>query len=433
MNAPIALFVYNRLDHTQRTVESLKKNIGADQSTLLIFSDGPKNKSDFEKIKILREYLKTISGFGEINFIEREKNLGLAESIITGVTEVVNQFGKIIVLEDDMLTSPYFLTFMNEALDKYEHETKVCAIHGYAYPEVKSAFFQYFLRMSDCWGWATWQDRWALFQRDGYELLTQITNQKLVELFDFEGSANYLQMLKEQILGLNNSWAIRWYASTFLKNKLGLFPSKSLVRNIGTDGSGQHCQMDHSMDIDLSHEKMILSDLSITEDQTARKQLINFFNEKIKSPGMLDKIKKYPVYLLPKILIKKIRNFILENDKAGYFGNYRSWEEVKNISTGYEHNTILNAVEKSLQKVKRGKAAFERDSVLFYQHEYSQPLTQILKDIAGSNSSRLSVLDFGGSLGSLYYQNKNAFSNLDLFEWCIVEQDSFFFSGKKTI
>ncbi len=132
--APITLFVYNRLEHTKKTIDALKKNILAKQSELIIFSDAPKNKEDFMRVNGIRRYIKSIKGFKKIKVIERKENLGLAKSIILGVTKVVNEYNKIIVLEDDLITSKYFLKFMNEALDIYKDEKSVGSVQGYLYP-----------------------------------------------------------------------------------------------------------------------------------------------------------------------------------------------------------------------------------------------------------------------------------------------------------
>ncbi len=129
--APIILFTYNRPWHTRQTIEALQKNLYADKSRLIILSDGPKTEIDVPKVQKVREYIKTVKGFRSIEIIEREKNWGLANNIIDGVTRIINEYGKIIVLEDDIVTSPYFLKFMNEALEFYKDEERVMHISGY--------------------------------------------------------------------------------------------------------------------------------------------------------------------------------------------------------------------------------------------------------------------------------------------------------------
>ncbi|KKO18108.1 MAG: putative methyltransferase [Candidatus Brocadia fulgida] len=223
--APIALFVYNRPWHLRQTVESLNKNELAEFSELFVFSDGPKSEADKEKVLAVRKYIKTISGFKSVNIVEREQNLGLGNSIITGVTEIINRYGRIIVLEDDMISSPYFLRFMNEALEFYEDEERVASIHGYIYPLKTLLPETFFLRGADCWGWATWKRGWNLFETDGSKLLYELKKNNLLRKFDLNGTYPYTRMLKDQAKGKNHSWAIRWHASLFLKEKLTLYPA----------------------------------------------------------------------------------------------------------------------------------------------------------------------------------------------------------------
>lgn len=239
--APIVLFTFNRLNHTIQTVDALKKNELADRSELIVFSDGPKDESSELKVEAVRKYLKTITGFKKIEIIENEKNQGLSRSIIHGVTKIVNEYGRIIVLEDDILTSPHFLRFMNDGLKFYENEEKVISIHGYSYPVNSGLPDYFFLKGADCWGWATWNRGWKLFESNGEKLLEILLKKKLADQFDYYGAAGYLRMLKDQISGKNDSWAVRWYASAYILDRLTLYPGKSMVINTGLDGSGIHC------------------------------------------------------------------------------------------------------------------------------------------------------------------------------------------------
>lgn len=238
--APIALFVYNRLDHTRRTIEALAANNLASESHLVIFADGAKNRHGDPKVDEVREYIAMIDGFASVDVICQDENLGLANSIISGVTKILNTSGKVIVLEDDIVTSPKFLEFMNEALDFYEHNDEVISINAYMYPilDLPDVFF---LRASDSWGWATWLRGWKFFEPDGKKLMRQIFDKRLVKTFNFCGYYPYLDMLRDQIAKKNDSWAIRWHASTLVNDKLGLYIGKSLVQNIGLDGTGRHC------------------------------------------------------------------------------------------------------------------------------------------------------------------------------------------------
>lgn len=238
--APIALFVYNRLEHTQRTIEALAVNDLASDSELVIFSDGAKNSDGERKVNQVRKYIATVNGFASVEIIYQEKNLGLANSIISGVTSTVSDYGRVIVLEDDLITSPHFLRCMNEALDFYENFSEVASVNAYMYP-ISDLPEMFFLKASDSWGWATWARAWKIFEPNGEKLLERIIEDKKHDIFNFHGNYPYLDMLKDQISGKNDSWAIRWAASTLVENKLGLYLGKSLVQNIGLDGTGRHC------------------------------------------------------------------------------------------------------------------------------------------------------------------------------------------------
>jgi hypothetical protein len=291
--SPIALFVYNRLDHTRQTIEALQKNIFADQSQLFIFSDGPKTEAQVGNVKAVRELTKAVKGFERVHITEREQNLGLARSVISGVTELVEKYGKVIVLEDDMLTSPFFLQYMNEALDMYEKEESVISIHGYIYPVAEKLPETFFLKGADCWGWATWKRGWDLFETDAQKLLDELQDRKLTYSFDFNNSHPYTRMLKDQIEGKVDSWAIRWYASAFVKGRYTLYPGKSLVKNIGVDGSGMHCGSNENYLAEISNKKVKLKKIPIVTDQKAFQAVRIFFKPELKKESQKEhRVKK---------------------------------------------------------------------------------------------------------------------------------------------
>ena len=290
--SPIVLFVYNRPEHTHKTLDALKQNYLALESDLYIFSDGYKNDTDKNKVENVRSLIKNVKGFKSVSVVERNKNFGLANSVIAGVTEIINKFGKAIILEDDLITSPYFLMYMNDSLDLYEDEDRVISIHGYIYPVKKILPELFFLRGADCWGWATWKRGWDLFEPDGKKLLTLLNENNLTDDFDLGGAVKNIRMLKKQISGKNDSWAIRWHASAFIKNKLTLYPGKSLVRNIGADGEGTHVKSTRAYDSKMSTEKIKLHPIEVNENDDAKKSVTEYFRS-IK-PG----IKSAIIYLL---------------------------------------------------------------------------------------------------------------------------------------
>jgi len=275
--SPIVLFVYNRPWHVRRTVEALQKNDLAAQSELIVFSDGPKTPEACAKVEEVRQYLKTVSGFKRVQIREQKNNQGLAKSIIRGVTETVNEYGRVIVIEDDLVTSPYFLKYMNDGLDLYEQDHRVISVHGYVYPVKPSLPETFFIKGSNCWGWGTWKRGWDLFESSGEILLKKLIDQNLAGEFDFNGSYPYTEMLKAQIAGKNDSWAVRWYASAFLNNKLTLYPGTSLVSNIGNEGSGTHSCVNEILDVRLAQAPVSIKKIEVAEHGEERKIFEDFF------------------------------------------------------------------------------------------------------------------------------------------------------------
>lgn len=240
--APIVLFVYARPDHTRATLEALAANRLADRSDLIVYADAARNENDLEHVRAVRNLVRSAKGFRSITVIERETNYGLARNIIKGVTEVCNQYGRVIVLEDDIVTSPYFLTFMNTALDRYEGTPKVWHISGWNVPidtvDTNSAFVW---RMMECWGWATWKDRWSHFDKDT-SFLMRANGISERYRFNLDGYIDYFSQISANARGDIDTWAVYWYAAIFLNGGLCVSPYQSLVTNIGLDGSGLHCR-----------------------------------------------------------------------------------------------------------------------------------------------------------------------------------------------
>lgn len=286
MLAPIILFVYNRPWHTQQIVNALLKNKEASISDLYIFADGIKANatemqiSDFQKT---REYIYTISGFKSIRIFESNINKGLGKSIIDGVTSILEKYDSAIILEDDILTSSHFLRFMNESLTRYADSEQVICINGYNLIEntpIKETSF--FLRGGDCWGWATWKRAWKLFNPDASELLNYINEHKcLLKDFTFNGTMYYMDLLRAVVEGKNDSWAIRWYTSTFIKGGLCLYPTKSLCKNIGF-GEGATNTISSDRDIiytrvQANEEYLEYANIPIKECKRARYELTNIY------------------------------------------------------------------------------------------------------------------------------------------------------------
>ena len=252
IRAPVALFVYNRPMHTRQTVEALLNNAEAAQTALYVFSDAPRDAAARKAVAKVRTYIRSIAGFNSVTIIERETNFGLARSIIDGVTKLCEEYGRVIVLEDDLVTSPHFLAFMNDALTRYEKEDRVMQVAGYMFPmELNIREGALLLPFISSWGWATWQRAWLHFDGSakGYEKLAK--DRGLIKKFDLDGHYSYFKMLRAQQQGKSESWAIRWYLSVFLHNGLALYPRKTMVQNIGFDGSGVNCAVSNIEELPL--------------------------------------------------------------------------------------------------------------------------------------------------------------------------------------
>jgi len=238
--APICLFVYNRPEHTLKTLTSLKNCHLANQSKLFIFADGLKHGASIEcilNIEKVRKIIRSEKWCGSVDIIENERNKGLANSIIEGIGYVINRYEKAIIVEDDLELSSGFLDYMNQALDFYENNDKVMHIAGFSPPLKYKLPETYFFNVPTCWGWATWKRAWDFFNPSASQLLPLVKNKGLWT-FDIMRSFNYYRMLKKNAKGHVNSWFIRWYASIYLLDGLCLHPGKSLVNNTGIDRSG---------------------------------------------------------------------------------------------------------------------------------------------------------------------------------------------------
>ena len=275
--APIILFAYNRPKHVKQVLEALQQNKLSEQSELFIFSDGGKDFEDEKLVEETRKILDNTTGFKKTTVIKRPVNFGLAANVIDGVSTIIEKYGKVIVLEDDLITSPTFLSFMNKALDVYENVDEVAHIHSFCYAGLNLPD-TFFIKWVGSTGWATWRKSWRLFERNGEKLLAELKEKKLTKAFDFNGKYPYTRMLKRQIAGRNNSWAIRWNASLFLNNKLSLNTGKSLIYNIGFDGSGMHSGSQDFYNMGLfDGELKIKKPEMIKESVDARKQFEIFY------------------------------------------------------------------------------------------------------------------------------------------------------------
>jgi hypothetical protein len=282
--APVALFAYGRPGHLKATVASLADNVLATESDLFVFSDGPKDSKSETAVGEVRDYIRTIRGFKTITVVEQTCNRGLANSIIAGVSQLCAEHGRVIVLEDDMVTSRWFLQYMNDALRVYEDDEQVASIHGYAFKSTLALPETYFLEGADCWGWATWARAWRHFNHDGTVLLAQLNHSGRTKAFDLDGAYGFTDMLREQIEGKNDSWAVRWHASCFLRNMLTLHPGRSLVVNIGNDASGTHGGSSDYFLTQPTQERVRVERIPLVASERARQSLADFLGTSQRIP-----------------------------------------------------------------------------------------------------------------------------------------------------
>ncbi len=244
--SPIILFVYNRPWHTQQTLNALAQNPEAKESLLYIYCDGAKPNANFEtiqQIETVRNIAKAENRFKDVIITIQQKNKGLANSIIDGITEVINKHGKIIVLEDDIVTSIGFLRYMNQALNIYENDEQVMHISGYWFPTKNNMSLPntFFYNTASCWGWATWARAWSLFERDTTVLHKTIKSiDPLFYRFNKRNSYPFHIQLEQNLNGKINTWAIKWYSTIFINNGFSLHPNHSFVNNIGWGDDATH-------------------------------------------------------------------------------------------------------------------------------------------------------------------------------------------------
>lgn len=278
--APVALFAYRRPDHVRRTLASLAANPEARGTDLIAFVDGPRTPAQADAVAATIAEIRRVEGFRSVTVHDRPVNYGLSASVVDGVEQVLADYPSVIVLEDDLEVSPAFLAYMNDGLQRFAETDEVVSIHGYVYPLRRPVPPAYVIRGADCWGWSTWRRGWQVYRSDGAALLAELHERGLERVFDFDGAFPYTAMLRAQVQGRIDSWAVRWYASAFLAGKVTVYPGRSLVRNIGQDGSGTHGDVGSAHHAALpgrAPDLAILQGRPIAEDPDARAAFRDYF------------------------------------------------------------------------------------------------------------------------------------------------------------
>jgi len=287
-------------------LNSLLANQEAKDSEITIFIDGPRVEDDQRLILEVISTIEEFSDFAEINTIRSRTNKGLATSVLAGIDSIFVNHETTIVLEDDLIVANRFLQFCNEGLDRFRDDPSIASIQGYSPIIFDNGKGTYFLKGADCWGWATWKDRWLSLNRDSSDLLAEIQNAKLTNSFDLDGSFPYTDMLRRQSRSEVDSWAIRWHASMFLQNRLSVYPSHSLIFNTGFDGSGTHKANQFNLGVSKGLPKddyyPEFDKLIPQETKRARSMIVKLSRKRYQS---------YPYWHplgLPRAVVRKLKN-----------------------------------------------------------------------------------------------------------------------------
>ena len=292
MLAPVVIFTYNRFEHFKKTIGALEKNHLAGQSEIIIFIDGPRVNSDEISIQKIREFSNSIVGFKNIQIVARDVNIGLAQSIILGINTVFEKYENVIVLEDDLVTSPDFLNFMNDCLNVYRDDEKIFSISGFS-PNIRipKAYTEsvYLSYRPNSWGWATWRNIWNSVDWAVEDFSTFIHNKQSISEFNRAGKDSTIMLLK-QMTGKINSWAIRFHFACFNRKGFCIYPVRSKINNLGTDGSGTNLRKTRKYDIPYNLEdahyvlnpsvqinKEILNNFSAFFKPSLFRRTINYF------------------------------------------------------------------------------------------------------------------------------------------------------------
>lgn len=327
--AHIAVFAYNRPDHLARTLGALAQNDLALESRVTVFCDGPREPGGREaktifgesredetgrSLEEVRAVARGADGFRSVEVVERPTNLGLAQSLITGISDTLREHESIIVLEDDLTTVPYFLRFMNEGLERYREEARVISVCGYRFPVEGSLPDAFFLPGAFCWGWGTWRDRWALYEKDSREALRKVVERDLIYDFDFKGSDPLTKILHLSLFPENrvDSWALRWMATACLKRKISLYPGLSLVRNEGFDHTGRHAKGHQHFNSPMADRPMEIGQIPVEVDPGIERRFQELFRGwRLKlGRNLLDRIFFFLVRFVPERLERWMYSYV---------------------------------------------------------------------------------------------------------------------------
>jgi GT2 family glycosyltransferase len=408
--APIILFVYNRPWHTQQTLEALAKNELANQSILYVYADGIKdgvsNKDDLQKITEVRKIISDFKGCKEVHIVTRDTNLGLAKNIIDGVTTIVDKYGKIIVLEDDIVTSSHFLKYMNDMLSLYSQEEKIMHISGYMilYPQPEKLPELFLVQLISSWGWGTWKRAWKHLEINTEKLLLSINTKDKIERFNIENTYDFYGQLVANHKGTLQTWGVIWYASFFIKQGYALFPNASFTENIGYDGSGENCipttKYQDNITAHTYNKIEILKPLE--ENKDARKVFADFY----KPPLVQEKSVSYIKHSFFSLLPKKTQHWYRMKRDIEYKQKYDEsveYQRVQNLPFFSQDKTVILG----------SQVDFLEKEYIVWLNKYFLSNLEFLKKIYNHNN--LTIVDLSANTGVLALILYKTFPQSNLF------------------
>lgn len=421
INTAISIFAYKRPAHLKRVLDALAANPPATGFPLIVFVDGPKGEQDRAAVAEVVAVAQQSTGFLSVEVRPRTENLGLYHSLTGGISEIFEEYDSIIVLEDDILTSSHFLQYMLDAIEFYRYSPEVGSISGYTPPITQGLPETFFLLGADCWGWATWRDRWALYRHDAKAMAREIRDRGLAREFDLLGHYPYLAMLEGRAAGKNNSWAICWHASCFLAGKLILYPGKSLVSNIGLDNSGEHCGPSALLSTKIDNERPVrVQSIDLMVDPGILNIYSSHFNvasHRLKMVGSRFRaVSRHIVRLFSLIHKAKLR----------LRGPYSSYDAALAHSSGYDSPLILAKVKHAVGEVLDGKAVYERDGTVYTSLPQRLKLRELLLKYLTPTAN---IVDFGGGLGGTFINHRDLVSVGQY--WSVIEQPTFVTAGQE--
>jgi putative methyltransferase (TIGR04325 family) len=420
MTTAIALFGWKRPHHLHQVLQSLSVNREIAGLPLYIFLDGPRNDVDQSECDLCFKIADKFDSALSKQIIRSTTNLGLFNSVIQGVSLVLQQYESLIMLEDDIVVSPYFLSYMIQGLSLYRDVPEVASIHGFTPNIIPSPPSSFFLPGADCWGWATWRHQWRRMRFHAAALAQEIRSKQLTKTFNLNGNYDYLRMLDDRAVNRNNSWAILWHASCFLAGKVTLYPSKSLVSNIGLDGSGEHCTSAKDLYTDSSFDEIKINLLEPTVEESIFNSYSNYFAPSSLVRAYAAKSFRFITSVVSHSLPRR------QPIRLSLHGPFKSFLAAKQSSgLGYNSPIILEKVSTAVVDLLNGNGNYERDGTLFQSAPSSLPVLETLSELLSADTGP--IVDFGGGLGGTYLNHRHLFDKNH--SYIVIEQPSFVKQG----